>query len=174
MGIGLAVPLALLGAAYAAWAISDRLLYIGPLDRAKFGWLVVLPLLMATPIATGFAWRRLQGMQIGLAASAIVAIVGTIAGVIYGVAVVADSQGCQFGTRLSGGDIGFAAVVVGLVTGGGYAASGLAAAVLMRNRHPWLGGLAGALGGFAVLWVAVFAALGSIGGVGICNRPPVI
>ncbi|MBA2373099.1 MAG: hypothetical protein H0V74_02700, partial [Chloroflexi bacterium] len=40
---GTAVPLALVALAYALWWLSDRLGYIGPLDRAAFGWAVVIP-----------------------------------------------------------------------------------------------------------------------------------
>jgi hypothetical protein len=169
-----AAPLAFLALALVLWMVSDRLLYIGPFDRAQFGWLVVVPLLAAAPAAAGLAWRGLSNRRLMIAAAAVTGLVGVAAGTLLAAAILGERTGCLYGSRLSGADIGFAAVVVGLVTGGGYATSGLAAAVLMRNRNPWLGGLAGALGGFAVLWIAAFAVLGSIGFVGICNRPPLI
>jgi hypothetical protein len=166
-----AAPLAILGLAYGLWMISDRLLYIGPFDRAWFGWLVVIPLLAAAPAVAGLAWHGLDSRRRMLAAAVVAVVVGTVAGALLAAAVIGDRTGCLYGSRLSGADIAFAAAVVGLVMGGGYATSGLAAAVLMRDRHPWLGGLAGAFGGFAVLWIAAFAVLGTIGFVGICNRP---
>ena len=43
------LPLAVLGVVYAIWWISDRLVIIGPIDRATFGWLVVVPLLRWFP-----------------------------------------------------------------------------------------------------------------------------
>ena len=52
-------PLLVVGLAGTLWFISDRLLYIGPLDRATFGWLVVVPIWAAAPAAAGYAWRRL-------------------------------------------------------------------------------------------------------------------
>ncbi len=54
------VPLALVGLAYVLWWISDRLLYVGPLDRAAFGWVVVVPVWIAAPVAAGFVWRTLD------------------------------------------------------------------------------------------------------------------
>lgn len=39
--------------------ISERLFYIGPLDRATFGWVVVIPVWISAPIVAGFAWPLL-------------------------------------------------------------------------------------------------------------------
>lgn len=166
-----AAPLAVLALAYGAWAISDRLVVIGPFDRAQFGWLVVTPLLAAAPVVAGFAWDGLDARRLVIAAVAVAGLVGFAAGTLFAAALDGDSAGCQFGTRLSSGEMALAGVLVGFVAGGGYAASGLIAAVLIRDHHPWLGAVAGAIGGFAVLWIAAFAALGAIGFVGICNRP---
>jgi hypothetical protein len=167
-------PLAVLVLAFVLWMISDRLLYVGPFDRAQFGWLVVVPLLAAAPAIAGLAWQGMSNRRLLIAGVAVTGLVGVAAGTLLAAAIIGERSGCLYGSRLSGVDIAFAAAVVGLVTGAGFGLSGLAATVLMRNRHPWLGGLAGALGGFAVLWIAVFAALGSIGFVAICNRPPLI
>ena len=41
LAIAMLTPLVGVALAYGLWWISDRLLYIGPLDRATFGWLVV-------------------------------------------------------------------------------------------------------------------------------------
>ncbi len=56
----LIAPVLVVGAAYALWWISDRLLYVGPLDRAQFGWLVVVPTLLAAPVVAGVAWAGLD------------------------------------------------------------------------------------------------------------------
>lgn len=165
-----AAPLAMLALAYGAWAISDWLVYIGPFDRAQFGWLVVTPLLAAAPVVAGFAWHGLDTRRLVIATVAVAGLVGFAAGALFAAAVVGDSAGCRFGTRLSSGEMALAGVLVGFVAGGGYAASGLSAAVLIRNHQPWLGTVAGAIGGFAVLWIAAFAGLAAIGYVGICNR----
>src|SRR5437773_887043 len=51
--VGVAVPLALVVLAYFLWQVSDRLLYIGPLDRAAFEWSVVIPIWIGAPVAAG-------------------------------------------------------------------------------------------------------------------------
>ena len=51
-------PLLVVAVAFVLWWISDRLLYVGPLDRATFGWAVVVPLWAAAPTFAGFSWRR--------------------------------------------------------------------------------------------------------------------
>ena len=173
LAVGVAVPLALLGIAYAAWAISDRLVQIGPLDRAQFAWLVVVPLLTVTPIATGLAWRRLSTRQIWFAALVVAAIVGTVVGVFYALAIVGSTHSCE-SARLSGGDIAFATSLTAIIAGGGYAASGAASALLVRQRRPYLAALAGASGGFATFWLAALAGFMAMGPVGICNRPPLV
>ena len=50
-------PVIVVVVAFVLWLISDRLLYVGPLDRATFGWLVVVPLWAAAPTFAGFSWR---------------------------------------------------------------------------------------------------------------------
>ena len=167
----IAAPLGTLALAYGAWALSDQLLYVGPLDRAQFGWLVVIPLVTAAPVVAAFAWRTLDDGQTLLAAATVAVAVGAVASLLFGLAVAGDASGCQDGTRLSAFDIAFGAVVVGIVTGAGYAGSGALGAVVMRNGHAWLGGILGAVGGFVSLWGAAFAAFVVLGGVGICNRP---
>ena len=47
VALGVAVPLVLLALVYALWWVSNELLYVGPLDRAAFGWSVVIPLWIA-------------------------------------------------------------------------------------------------------------------------------
>jgi hypothetical protein len=170
-GWAIAAPLGTLALAYGAWALSDQLLFIGPIDRAQFGWLVVIPLMTAAPVVAVFAWRNLDDGQTLLAATTIAVVVGTVAGLLFGLAVASDASGCQYGTRLSTLDIAFGSAVVGIVAGAGYAGSGAIGAVVMRKGSPWLGGAIGAIGGFVSLWAAAFAAFVVLGGVGICNRP---
>jgi hypothetical protein len=51
----LGIAPALLVLALAVWFVSDRLVTIGPFDRAKIGWAVVLPLLALAPGAAALA-----------------------------------------------------------------------------------------------------------------------
>jgi hypothetical protein len=51
----LIVAPALLVLAVATWFVSDRLVVIGPFDRATIGWVVVLPLLAIAPGAAALA-----------------------------------------------------------------------------------------------------------------------
>lgn len=59
LALGVAASLATVALGYALWSVSDRLLYIGPLDRAAFGWAVVVPVWALAPVAAALAWRRL-------------------------------------------------------------------------------------------------------------------
>ena len=52
----LIVAPSLLLLAVAIWFASDRLIVIGPFDRATIGWAVVLPLLAIAPGAAALAW----------------------------------------------------------------------------------------------------------------------
>ena len=115
----ISAPLGFLVLAYAAWAISDRLLYVGPFDRAQFGWLVVIPLVTAAPVVEAFTWRSLSDGQSLVAASVVGLAVGVTAAVLFGIAVAGSADACQFGSRLSGTDVVIGSAVVGLVTGGG-------------------------------------------------------
>ncbi|MHB8958379.1 MAG: hypothetical protein ACYDAN_01980 [Candidatus Limnocylindrales bacterium] len=54
--VATAVPLAVAGLAHALWSVSDRLGYIGPLDKAAFGWAVVIPVDHVNGADTGYAW----------------------------------------------------------------------------------------------------------------------
>ena len=55
--VGAVLPLAVAGIAYLLWWISDRLLYVGPLDRAALGWVVVIPTWIAAPAVAGLLRR---------------------------------------------------------------------------------------------------------------------
>lgn len=53
-------PLLVLGSAWVLWTISDRAVWIGPMDRAFFGWAVVVPLFVVTAPVAAVAWRRFE------------------------------------------------------------------------------------------------------------------
>jgi hypothetical protein len=167
----IAAPLGTLALAYAAWFISDRLLYVGPFDRAQFGWLVVIPMVSAAPVLAAVIWRGLDDARTLLAAAVVGLVIAATAATLFGVAIAQSATACQYGSRLSGLDMALGSALVGLVTGAGYAGSGAIGAIVMRIGHPWLGGTLAAMGGFVTLWAAAFAGFGVFGFVGICNRP---
>jgi hypothetical protein len=45
---------------FGLWSLSDQLIFIGPLDRATFGWGVVIPLWLLLPVAAAAAWSGLD------------------------------------------------------------------------------------------------------------------
>lgn len=63
------LPLAGAGLAYLLSWVSDRLLYIGPFDRAAFGWFVVVPVWALTPLAAAVAWRAIDARDAAWAAA---------------------------------------------------------------------------------------------------------
>lgn len=166
-----AAPLGVLALAYAAWALSDRLLYVGSFDRSQVGWLVVIPLVSAAPVVAAAIWSGLDESRMILAPAVVGLVVGVAAAMLFGVAIAGSATSCQDGSRLSGADIAFGSALVGLVAGAGFAGSGAIGASVMRRGHGWLGGSLSAAGGFVTLWVAAFAGVGVFGFVGICNRP---
>jgi hypothetical protein len=74
LAIGIAGPLGVIGLAYVLWWVSDRLLYVGLLDRASFGWLVVMPVWWLSPAVAALLWRGLPPGRTTVAAAAIGAV----------------------------------------------------------------------------------------------------
>lgn len=167
--LGVAVPLAVVALAYAMWWLSDRLLYIGPLDRAAFGWAVVIPLWVSTPIAAGFVWHRLNLRGRTLAASVVGAVVSAVATVLLWRSAAYAT--CEFGATRASIDWVLPSLLVGVVIGGGLAVSGLLAATLVRRVRPWRAAVLGA-GTDVVLVFAAILAGAVLMGPG-CQRPPV-
>jgi hypothetical protein len=168
--LGVVAPLAVAGASYGLWFVSDRLLYVGPLDRASFGWMVVVPVWAAAPLAAGFVWLRLSSAGRSLAATVCGLVVGGAATVLFWLAV--RSPDCQFGPVRPLQDWLVPAVAVGVLIGGGFAVGGLVATRIIATGRPWLALLGGAiiqLGIGATATVFVYAMM--LGGV--CQRPPV-
>lgn len=121
-----------LGAAWSLWAVSDALLRIGPLDRAAFGWLVVVPLLViAVPVA-GEAWDRLDRRGRTLAAIALAVSVAVV--VASALARSFLSTDCQSGSLWAPTELVVRSTVVGAVAGGAYALGGL---LTIRSGPSW-------------------------------------
>jgi hypothetical protein len=169
LALGIAAPLAIVALAYALWSVSDRLLYIGPLDRAAFGWAVAVPVWALAPVAAAFAWRRLTPRGTAVAAAALGLIVSGVAAALLLSALAFPN--CQYGAIRSPIEVVPPSVIVGLVIGFGLAAAGLLSVALLRGGHPWRASAAGAGLGFALVFVTLIAAAVVLLGPS-CQRPP--
>lgn len=169
IGLGVAVPLVVAALAYGLWWISDRLLYIGPLDRATFGWAVVVPVWLSAPIAAGFSWRRLTTSGTRVAAIVVGGAVSSVAAVLFWQSVAHPD--CQFPIRAPI-DWVLPSLFVGVMIGAALAASGLLAVTLVRRGHPWRAAVLGAAAELTLVFVAVFAAAFVLMGPG-CSRTPI-
>jgi len=157
-----------LALAYALSVASDRLLYVGPLDRAWFGWLVVVPLLLTAPLTAGFAWNRLTLRSVVIAATVVAMIVGAVVAVLFWLPIARVD--CQFGSRMTPAEAVGPSLVVGLLMGGGCVLAGVLVAALVRRDHPWWGTLLGMASTLGVLTVTLFVGLALIP-FGLCQRP---
>ncbi len=165
MSIG--APLAGAAAAYLLWWISDRLLVIGPFDRAMWGWLVVVPVWSLTPTLTALAWRPLEPPARRAAAAVVASVVAIAAAVAFWAAMA--FPGCETASRSSVDWIGPSALL-GAVVGGGLAASDLAATIVLRRGGLLPALLVGAALAFAVIFVTILVAVPFVVSGG-CVRP---
>ena len=169
-GLGLAVPLAVVALAYGLWWLSDRLGYIGPFDRAAFGWAVVIPVWVSAPIAAGFTWRRLTARRTLVAAIAVGAAVGAATAALLWQSVAYPA--CENGAVHAPADLIPPSLLVGAIVGAGLAASGLLAVALLRRKQPWRAAILGAGAELALVLLAVVVAAGVMMGPS-CQRPPI-
>jgi hypothetical protein len=158
-------PLLAVGLAAALWEISGRLLYVGPFDRATFGWLVVIPLWAVAPAAVGLAGRDLADIPRTPAALidgiAVAAIAG---GLLWWSAVTVDCLPTHTPIELA-----FPAVAMGLIAGGAFAVACQIAGSEVVGGHPWRAVASGSIPQLitlAIVPVAYFFAF-----FGLCQRP---
>lgn len=170
LALGVALPVADLAILYALWWVSDRLGQIGPLDRATFGWTVLAPLWVSVPVVAGLAWRRLPDRTSLTASLSFGAVAAASAPVLFMQSVV--SPVCEFGATKAPSDWLLPSVLVGLVFGGGLAASGLATTRTFRQERPWRALIVGVTGGLVVAFAAILVAVVALVGPG-CQRPPI-
>jgi hypothetical protein len=164
------VPLGLVALAYALWWISDRLLYVGPMDRATFGWAVVVPVWCLSASAMALATRDLSTRAARAVASSGALVIAIGLGWVIWASF--DPEGCAFGPRTPSYALIGPSLLVGLILGGGWAASGLAGRSAAVAGSPWrAAGLAFALA-FGDVLVTIGAASFLLLSVGGCNRPP--
>ena len=169
--VAVVVPLAIVALAFASWSLGNQRPSIGPLDRAAFGWLVVLPIWIAAPVVAGFAWSHLPSAGRVLAALLVGATISFVAATLLWQALAPAGTTCQFGPISSSGEQVLPSLVVGVVLGGGLVASGLLVSRLAREGRPVRAIVVGAGAELALtLGAVVTAGLLILGPV--CQRPP--
>ena len=147
----LAAPL-LFVASITVWAVSDRLVYVGPFDRAQVGWAVAVPLFLLAPVAAGLAARSV-GTRLAMAVAATIAA-AIAALVILGLSATAQI-GCEQVTRA---EAAARALPVAMTAAGGFLAA-VGTTIAARPRGTAVAVTAGILAGIAggVTTLLVFA-----------------
>lgn len=97
VALGVGLPLLFTAAAYGLWWISDQLVVVGPLDRATFGWIVVVPLWLLAPVVAGFSWTTFSPGETRLAALIVGATVAAGAALVDWQSIGTPFD-CGFGT----------------------------------------------------------------------------
>lgn len=169
----LAVAPLLLVAAFAANQIGEGLVAAGQVDRAAFGWFVVVPLVLLSPGAAALVWqatgrRHLAGLLItgmSLAIGLVVEVVLALTVRWVGCAPVHDPL-----------DVVGPALPIALAAAAAFGLSGIAAMVSVG-----LGGRArlvvirtvsfGAIGLMAFGVAALFVLASTFAGTGVCAAP---
>jgi hypothetical protein len=161
------VPLIVVAVAVALWWASDRIGHVGPLDKAMFGWLFLVPIWAASPAAAGVAWRGLAATARRRAAIADGLLLGGVSGFLLWLGVV--TADCQLGLARTPLEFVPPAIVCGVATGvvfgfGLSQASGQAAA-----GHPLRSIAVGAAAQLAL--ILIIPTIAFIGFFGVCARP---
>jgi hypothetical protein len=160
-------PLLVVGLAAALWLISDRLLYVGPLDRATFGWLVVIPMWAAAPAATGLAGTHLADIPRTPAAFFDGLVVGAIVGVLLWWSAV--TMACP--PTQTPMELALRSIVLGVMTGGAFAFACHIAGGHAAAGHPWRAVAFGAIPQLFIL--AIVPTVSFFTFYGLCQRPSV-
>ena len=144
LAVGVVGPLGLVAAAYFLWSLSDRLLYIGPLDRATFSWAVVMPIWLISPAVAALLWQRLTEREASLVAVATGAVISASAAWLVWIAF--NPAACETSPRTSAPDLIGPSILLGLLIGGGWAAIGwLGRAVAAGPGDPKVATVVGAV-----------------------------
>jgi hypothetical protein len=163
------LPLGVVALAYGLLWLSDRLVYIGPLDRAQFGWIVVVPIWLSAPAAAALVWSRLDPGRAPLAAVAIALVIGAVAAVMFWSSVAFPN--CVTAPAHAPADWILPAALLGATTGGGIGVSALLGLTALRARDAWFG-VATAMGSEAVASGLALVVLGAQWLPGnLCQRP---
>lgn len=154
--VAIALPLAILALAYGLWWVSDQALYIGPLDRAAFGWVVVVPLWLSAPVIAGFLWNSVTRRRATLAALIVGSIISAAAAFAYWQSIGTPFD-CGFGTVTPAIAFLPQTLIVGVLVGGGLALDGLLVARLAQLGVRWWAVIVGAGTEVFLLGFAFFA-----------------
>lgn len=146
----LAIAPILIVAAIAVWAISDRMLSIGPFDRAQIGWAVVVPLFLLAPAAAGLAARWTSTRSAMLVATGIAMALGGL--IVLTLSLTWTRIGCQ---PVGQAEAALQAIPTGLAAGLGFLAAA-GAAVSRLGDGPRMAIVAGVV-------VGIFAGLATLG-----------
>ena len=139
---------ALVLAAFGLLKISSDLVYIGPWDRATFGWAVPVPMLLIAPAVSGLAARSAGERPAVIALLVVAAGIGLL--VMAYLAGSIDRIGCAVVTDKAHMFGHFASV--GVVAAAGFALAGWFA---LANRRSLVAGVVGGV----ILSIATWAAI---------------
>jgi hypothetical protein len=163
--LAIVAPLLVLGAAWVQWTVSNRAMWVGPMDRAFFGWAVVVPLFLVTAPVAAVAWRRLQPRPRTFAALTLGGAVVLTCAVLLARDI--GSAACPTEPLRTTVDGVVAGLLVGLVGGSGLATAGIVGARTESLRRGIF--IAAVIGVGAVLaWGVAFGIAISFPG---CARP---
>jgi hypothetical protein len=169
LAIGILAPLAVAAIAYALWWISDRLLVIGPLDRAAFGWVVVIPVWLSTPVVAAVAWGPLGRLDTRIAGVVVGGSISAIAAATFWQSV--STSACEYGPRQTPAELLVPSIILGLIIGGGIVASAWQATDQIDRGRRWRAVVLGAGSNLGFVFIAIFVAGVILVGTG-CQRPP--
>ncbi len=160
---GVAIPIGLLAVAGTLQWLDSQFFTWWPFDPAVFGWLVVVPTWLSAGVIAGFLWQSLSPRQTHLAATAVTAVTGGAAALVYWqwIGVPFD---CGFGTVTPAIAFLPPTLIVGVSVGAGLGLTSLLSTTLVRAGVHWWW-VAVVVGGSEVVLLAIsfflgFAALG--------------
>ena len=160
------VPLLVAALSWFLWGVSDRFLYDGPIDKATFGWAVVIPIWAAAPFVAGLRWRDLAaGVRLRASVLAALVVGGLIATLLSSSTA---SIACEYGPTRSPLGLIPPSLVVGGIVGGLFATACAGASWAIAASHPWRAALIS-----GVLQVGVIPVAGTAFFLlffGLCNR----
>jgi hypothetical protein len=138
-------------AAIGVWHVSDRLIFVGPFDRAQVGWAVVMPLLALAPGVAGLAEGR-EELEESSRLVANLTTLGLGLGATITVLATVTFASCRPVTNAL--EILPQALVTGLLAAATFALPYRISAYLSRQVRPWQ-----AVVSAAALWVLLAALL---------------
>lgn len=152
--VAVAAPGLVVAVAWLLWWISNERGHVGPLDRAAFGWLVVVPVWLTAPAVAGLVWGRLDKGSAVAAALVVGTIVALATAILFWQA--AAHPACARPVRAPVDWI-VPSIITGVFVGAGLTLSGLAAAGPFREDRRPAGLIAGVGLEVAMAVLTIFA-----------------